>query len=78
MMAWIYWNRVRANQQGNLNMSAPFVDLSIHHAPRGLSDRIAYGFTRTLRFCADTFFAKRYGHRSIVLEPVAADRKSVV
>jgi len=53
-------------------MSAPFVDLSIHHAPRGLSDRIAYGFTRTLRFCADTFFAKRYGHRAIVLETVAA------
>jgi ubiquinol oxidase len=25
-----------------------------------------------LRFCADTFFAKRYGHRAIVLETVAA------
>jgi ubiquinol oxidase len=53
-------------------MTAPFVDFGIHHAPRGLSDRIAYGFTKMLRFCADTFFAKRYGHRAIVLETVAA------
>ena len=53
-------------------MSAPAVDLSVHHAPRGASDRIAYGFTKLLRFCADTFFAKRYGHRAIVLETVAA------
>jgi len=43
-----------------------------HHAPRGLSDRFALGFTKLLRFCADTFFAKRYGHRAIVLETVAA------
>ena len=53
-------------------MTAPLVDLSIHHQPRGFSDRIAYGFTKMLRFCADTFFAKRYGHRAIVLETVAA------
>jgi len=53
-------------------MSAPIVDLSVHHDPKGFSDRIAYGFTKTLRFCADTFFAKRYGHRAIVLETVAA------
>jgi ubiquinol oxidase len=53
-------------------MSTPIVDLNVHHAPSGLSDRVAYGFTKTLRFCADTFFAKRYGHRAIVLETVAA------
>ena len=53
-------------------MSAPFVDLTVHHAPKGVSDRIAYGFTKALRLCADTFFAKRYGHRAIVLETVAA------
>ena len=53
-------------------MSAPIVDLSVHHDPQGVSDRIAYGFTKALRFCADTFFAKRYGHRAIVLETVAA------
>jgi len=53
-------------------MSAPYVDLNMHHDPNGVSDRIAYGFTKMLRFCADTFFAKRYGHRAIVLETVAA------
>ena len=53
-------------------MFAPMVDLSVHHQPKGLSDRVAYGFTKALRFCADTFFAKRYGHRAIVLETVAA------
>lgn len=51
---------------------APFVDLSVHHQPVDLSDRVALGFTKLLRFCADTFFAKRYGHRAIVLETVAA------
>ena len=50
----------------------PIVDLGVHHRPQGASDRIALGFTRALRFCADTFFAKRYGHRAIVLETVAA------
>jgi ubiquinol oxidase len=44
----------------------------VHRAPAGLSDRIALGFTKSLRFCADRFFAKRYGHRAIVLETVAA------
>jgi ubiquinol oxidase len=51
---------------------APIVDVTVHHAPNGVSDRVAYGFTKLLRFCADTFFAKRYGHRAIVLETVAA------
>lgn len=50
----------------------PMVDLRVHHEPRDLSDRIALGFTKVLRFCADTFFVKRYGHRAIVLETVAA------
>lgn len=44
----------------------------VHHAPTGFSDRFALGFTKLLRFTADTFFAKRYGHRAIVLETVAA------
>jgi len=47
-------------------------DLSVHHQPRGASDRFAFGFVKFLRFFADTFFAKRYGHRAIVLETVAA------
>ena len=44
----------------------------MHHAPHGFSDHFALGFTKVLRFFADTFFAKRYGHRAIVLETVAA------
>ena len=36
-----------------------------------LSDRIAYGLTMSFRWFADTFFAKRYGHRAVVLETVA-------
>jgi len=44
----------------------------VHHTPIDFSDRFALGFTKILRFCADTFFAKRYGHRAIVLETVAA------
>jgi ubiquinol oxidase len=43
-----------------------------HHEPSDLADRFALGVTRLLRFFADTLFAKRYGHRAIVLETVAA------
>lgn len=43
-----------------------------HREPGDLADRFALGVTRLLRFFADTFFAKRYGHRAIVLETVAA------
>jgi ubiquinol oxidase len=46
--------------------------LHARHQPRGASDTIAYGLTRALRFMADTLFAKRYGHRAVVLETVAA------
>ena len=48
------------------------IDLSRHHQPENLSDRFALAFVKMLRFFADTFFAKRYGHRAIVLETVAA------
>jgi ubiquinol oxidase len=53
-------------------MTAPLIDLGVHHNPRGLSDRVAFGFTKALRWSADTFFAERYGHRAVVLETVAA------
>ena len=43
-----------------------------HHEINDLSDRIAYSFTKFLRFFADVFFAKRYGNRAVVLETVAA------
>jgi len=37
-----------------------------------IRDKIAYGLVKFFRFFADTFFRKRYGHRAIVLETVAA------
>ena len=52
-----------------MSVTAP---LERHHAPRDLADRVAYAFTRLLRFVADAFFARRYGHRAVVLETVAA------
>ena len=36
-----------------------------------LSDNVAYSLTMSFRWFADTFFAKRYGHRAVVLETVA-------
>jgi len=50
----------------------PHIALDVHVKPKSLSDRIAYSFVKMLRFFADTFFAKRYGHRAVVLETVAA------
>ncbi|WP_019624519.1 alternative oxidase [Thioalkalivibrio thiocyanoxidans] len=46
-------------------------DLTHHHKPRDVSDRVARAFTALMRFFADTFFARRYGHRAVVLETVA-------
>jgi ubiquinol oxidase len=43
----------------------------VHHPPKGASDAVALALTKFLRFLADTFFAKRYGHRAVVLETVA-------
>jgi ubiquinol oxidase len=44
----------------------------LHHEPGDFSDRFAYALTKLLRFFADTFFARCYGHRAVVLETVAA------
>ena len=38
---------------------------------QSLSDGFAYSMTVFFRFIADTFFAKRYGHRAVVLETIA-------
>ena len=48
------------------------VNLNKHFEPKNSSDKIALSFTKFLRFLADTFFKKRYGHRAVVLETVAA------
>lgn len=47
-------------------------ELQLHHQPRDFTDRLALRFVRFLRVFADAFFAKRYGHRAVVLETVAA------
>ena len=48
------------------------MSLTRHYTPKNFSDRIALIFTKFLRFLADTFFKKKYGHRAVVLETVAA------
>ena len=47
-------------------------NLDSHYKPTNFSDKVALSFTKFLRFLADTFFKKRYGHRAVVLETVAA------
>lgn len=46
--------------------------LARHHAPRDIHDRIALRLVKVMRVFADRFFAKRYGHRAVVLETIAA------
>ena len=43
----------------------------IHKKPKDFGDKVAWFFTMRLRWMADTFFRKRYGHRAVVLETVA-------
>lgn len=50
----------------------PSDNLALHHPATQFHDKVAHAITMTLRFLADTFFAKRYGNRAIVLETVAA------
>ncbi len=64
-------NKILAPDTRSLAAEA-LVEPPVHHRPVDLTDRFALGFTKLMRFAADTFFAKRYGHRAIVLETVAA------
>ena len=52
-------------------MSKTSADLTRRHSPTTFSDRVALGFTKAANFFADTFFARRYGHRAVVLETIA-------
>jgi ubiquinol oxidase len=57
----------------NFNMTdVPAIPLDRHKEPEGISDRIALGIVKFMRLFADAFFSKRYGHRAVVLETVAA------
>ncbi|WP_296719814.1 alternative oxidase [Erythrobacter sp.] len=60
------------NPQPLVRTVNPDVIIETHVAPQSASDRVAFAFVKLLRFCADRFFAKRYGHRAVVLETVAA------
>ncbi|WP_128516415.1 alternative oxidase [Tabrizicola thermarum] len=53
-------------------MKDTYPDLTAHHAPVTLGDRIAFRTVKFMRLFADAFFSKRYGHRAVVLETVAA------
>jgi len=46
--------------------------LTVHRAPKTLSEKIAFRTVKAMRVFADAFFSKRYGHRAVVLETVAA------
>ncbi len=46
--------------------------MTVHHIPKALSDHIALVVVKAMRIPADLFFARRYGHRAVVLETVAA------
>ncbi|MEL7463933.1 MAG: alternative oxidase [Pseudomonadota bacterium] len=50
----------------------PDPSLDAHFEPKDIHDRIAYRVVKFMRIFADAFFAKRYGHRAVVLETVAA------
>ncbi len=58
---------MKINNEKNSNLN-----ISNHQKPDGFKDHFAFLFVKILRFFADTFFAKRYGHRAVVLETVAA------
>lgn len=42
------------------------------HTPKGFGDKLAKIIVHTSAKCADLVFGKRYGHRAIVLETIAA------
>lgn len=53
-------------------LNDPTLDLTVHKTPEDIHDRFAYRLVKFMRVFADAFFAKRYGHRAVVLETVAA------
>jgi ubiquinol oxidase len=56
----------------NVPDPSPAPALDLHKAPEGISDRVALRLVKFMRVFADAFFSKRYGHRAVVLETVAA------
>ncbi|MBT8410889.1 MAG: alternative oxidase [Octadecabacter sp.] len=64
---------MKQRQDFNIDSAEVAVDFAlVHHVPQDWRDRIALRFVKFLRIFADRFFAKRYSHRAVVLETVAA------
>ncbi|XP_055816188.1 ubiquinol oxidase, mitochondrial [Solanum dulcamara] len=47
------------------------IDLSKHHVPKTLLDKVAYWTVKLLRIPTDIFFKRKYGCRAMMLETVA-------
>lgn len=56
----------------NVDRHPATTEMDRRKAPKDLSDRLALRVVKLMRVFADAFFAKRYGHRAVVLETVAA------
>lgn len=57
---------------GQATRPVPKQVIDVHIAPRDIHDKFALKLVKFMRVFADKFFAKRYGHRAVVLETVAA------
>jgi ubiquinol oxidase len=44
----------------------------LHHKSLGVGDTLARWFVKFLRVPMDLFFRKKYGHRAVMLETIAA------
>lgn len=61
------------DKQGPYPMqSIPPIDPDLRHKPCGFSDLFAFTATKALLLLANLIFGKRYGHRAVGLEVVAA------
>jgi ubiquinol oxidase len=56
--------------EGNETPVTPVLER--HYVPQDFRDRFAFASARFMQFFSDTFFARRYGHRAVVLETIAA------
>jgi hypothetical protein len=54
------------------DLEAISIRLGSHYAPRSVGDHVAYNLTKLLRLPTDLFFKKKYIHRAMLLETVAA------
>ncbi|KHN39226.1 Alternative oxidase 2, mitochondrial [Glycine soja] len=63
------WNCFMPWESYRSNVS---IDLTKHHVPKNVLDKVAYRTVKLLRIPTDLFFKRRYGCRAMMLETVAA------